>query len=94
MGIFDKVEKDAEEAMAQSSRVSVTMSMIAQEASQLGGGLAGHDQAGQDMQAARDLIGRQRGAYDQDQDRNDEARDGNEQAQDGDEQAQDGDEQG
>ncbi len=80
MGIFDKVEKDAEEAMAQDDP------RLAQQASQLGGGLAGHDQAGQDMQAARDLIGRQRGACDQDQDRNDEARDGNEQAQDGNEQ--------
>ena len=80
MGIFDKVEKDAEEAMAQDDP------RLAQPASQLGGGQAGGGQAGQDMQAARDLIGRQRGAYDQDQDRNDEARDGDEQARDGDEQ--------
>ena len=57
MGVFDKVEKDAEEAMAQDDPG------LAQQAGQFGGG-----QAGQDMQAARNLIGKQRGA-DQDQDR-------------------------
>ena len=57
MGVFDKVEKDAEEAMAQDDPGP------AQQAGQLGGG-----QVGQDMQAARNLIGKQRGAADQDGD--------------------------
>jgi hypothetical protein len=57
MGVFDKVVKDAEEAMARDDPA------LAQQAGQLGG-----DQAGQDMRAARNLIGKQRGAPDQDQD--------------------------
>ena len=57
MGVFDKVVKDAEEAMAQDDPG------LAQQAGQLGGG-----QVGQDMQAAQNLIGKQRGAQDQDQD--------------------------
>ena len=56
MGIFDRVEKDAEEAMAQDDP------RLAQ-AGQPGGG-----QAGQDTRAARSLIGKQRGARAQDQD--------------------------
>ena len=60
MGVFDKVVKDAEEAMARDDPG------LAQQAGQLG------DQAGQDMRAARNLIGKQRGArdqgHDQDQD--------------------------
>ena len=59
MGVFDKVVKDAEEAMARDDPG------LAQEAGQPGGG-----QAGQDMQAARHLVGKQRGAHDQDQDQN------------------------
>jgi hypothetical protein len=66
MGIFDKVEKDAEEAMAQDDP------KLAQQAGQLSGG-----QAGQDMQAAQNLIGRQRGA--QDQEGNDQGQDVNDQ---------------
>ena len=72
MGVFDKVEKDAEEAMAQDAP------RPAQQAGQLGGGqlsggqLSGGQlsggQVGQDMQAARNLIGKQRGAADQDGD--------------------------
>ena len=58
MGIFDKVEKDAEEAMAQDEP------RLAQRAD----GQLGAAQAAQDMQAARNLIGKQRGARDQDQD--------------------------
>jgi hypothetical protein len=61
MGIFDKVEKDAEEAMARDEP------KLAQQAGQAGGG-----QAGQDMLAAQNLIGRQRGAQDEDQDVNDQ----------------------
>jgi hypothetical protein len=53
MGVFDKVVKDAEEAMARDDPG------LAQQAGQPG------DQAGQDMQAAQHLIGKQRGAYDQ-----------------------------
>ena len=57
MGVFDKVVKDAEEAMARDDPG------LAQEAGQPGGG-----QAGLDMQAARHLVGKQRGAHDHDQD--------------------------
>jgi hypothetical protein len=59
MGVFDKVVKDAEEAMARDDPG------LAQQAGQPCG------QAGQDMQAAQHLIGKQRGAHDQshDQDR-------------------------
>jgi hypothetical protein len=57
MGVFDKVVKDAEEAMARDDPG------LAQQAGQFGGG-----QVGQDMQAAQNLIGKQRGAQDQDQD--------------------------
>jgi hypothetical protein len=52
MGVFDKVVKDAEEAMTRDDPG------LAQQAGQ----------AGRDMQAARNLIGKQRGARDQDQD--------------------------
>jgi hypothetical protein len=67
MGIFDKVEKDAEEAMAQDEP------RLAQRADgPLGAARAAQAvqtiQAGQEMQAARNLIGKQRGAQDQDQD--------------------------
>ena len=51
MGVFDKVVKDAEEAMARDDPG------LAQQAGQ----------AGQDMRAAQNLIGKQRGAPDQDQ---------------------------
>jgi hypothetical protein len=51
MGVFDKVVKDAEEAMARDDPG------LAQQAGQ----------AGQDMRAAQNLIGKQRGAHDQDQ---------------------------
>jgi hypothetical protein len=69
MGVFDKVVKDAEEAMARDDPGA------AQQAGRLGG-----DQAGQDMRAARNSIGKQRGARDQgldqdqagDQDRGDQ----------------------
>jgi hypothetical protein len=54
MGVFDKVVKDAEEAMAREDPG------LAQQAGQFGG-----DQAGQDMRAARSLIGKQRGAREQ-----------------------------
>ena len=68
MGVFDKVVKDAEEAMARADPG------LAQQAGQPGGDQA--DQAGQDMRAARDLIGKQRGGggHDQvsDQDRGDQ----------------------
>ena len=57
MGVFDKVVKDAEEAMARDDPG------LAQQAGQFGGG-----QVGQDMQAAQNLIGKQRGAQDQEQD--------------------------
>ena len=57
MGIFDKVVKDAEEAMARDDPG------LAQQAGQAGGG-----QVSQGMQAAQGLIGKQRGAQDQDQD--------------------------
>jgi hypothetical protein len=65
MGIFDKVEKDAED-MAQNDP------KLAQQAGQLG----------QDMKAAQNMIGKQRGAQDQDQDQagNDQA--GNDQVKD------------
>ena len=53
MGVFDKVVKDAEEAMARDDPGP------ARQAGQLGG-----DQAGHDMRAARNLIGKQRGARD------------------------------
>jgi hypothetical protein len=56
MGIFDRVVQDAAE-MTQADPE------LAQQASQVAGG-----QAGQDMQAVRSMIGRQRGAQDQDQD--------------------------
>jgi len=67
MGIFDKVEKDAEEAMAQDEP------NLAQRADGRPGAVqavqAAQDmQATRDMQAARNLIGKQRGARDQDQD--------------------------
>jgi hypothetical protein len=55
MGIFDKVEKDAEEAMAQDEP------RLAQRAD-------GPLGAARAAQAARSLIGKQRGAQDQDQD--------------------------
>ncbi len=54
MGVFDKVVKDAEEAMARDDP------RLAQQAGQLGG-----DQPCQDMRAARNVIGRQRGAGEQ-----------------------------
>jgi hypothetical protein len=56
MGIFDKVEKDAEEAMAQDEP----------KLAQLAGGQFGAPQAAEDMQAARNLIGKQRSDQDQD----------------------------
>jgi len=56
MGVFDKVVKDAEEAMARDDPG------LAQPAGQPGG------QAGRDMRAAQHLIGKQRGAHDDDQD--------------------------
>jgi hypothetical protein len=70
MGIFDKVEKDAEEAMTRDDP------KLAQQAGQLGGA-----QAGQGMQAARNLIGKQRGAQDdgQDEDSSDQGQDVNDQ---------------
>jgi hypothetical protein len=52
MGVFDKVVKDAEEAMARDDPGL---------AKQVG-------QAGRDMRAAQNLIGKQRGAHDHDQD--------------------------
>jgi hypothetical protein len=55
MGIFDKVENEAED-MAQKDP------NLAQQAGQLGGG-----QAGQDMQAAQNMVGQQRGSQDQNQ---------------------------
>jgi hypothetical protein len=61
VGIFDKVVKDAEEAMARDDPG------LAQQAGQAGGDQAS-GQAGQGMQAAQNLIGKQRGAQDQDQD--------------------------
>jgi hypothetical protein len=70
MGIFDKVEKDAEDMAQNDPR-------LAQQAGQLGG-----DQAGQGMQAAQNMIGKQRGARDQDQGQGDQGRDGNDQGQD------------
>ena len=57
MGVFDKVVKDAEEAMARDDPG------LAQQAGQFGG-----DQAGQDTRPARNLIGQQRGAGDHDHD--------------------------
>ena len=51
MGVFDKVVKDAEEAMARDDPG------LAQQAGR----------AGQDMRAAQKMIGKQRGARDQDQ---------------------------
>jgi hypothetical protein len=60
VGIFDKVLKDAEEAMARDDPG------LAQQAGQLGGGQVG--QVGRDMQAAQNLIGKQRGAQDRGQD--------------------------
>jgi hypothetical protein len=68
MGIFDKVEKDAEDMAQNDPR-------LAQQAGQFGG-----DQAGQDMRAAQNMIGKQRGAQDQDQ--GDQGQDGNDQGQD------------
>jgi hypothetical protein len=56
MGIFDRVEQDAEDLARSDPR-------LAQQAGQVGGG-----QLGQDMQAAQNMIGKQRGAQDQDQD--------------------------
>jgi hypothetical protein len=56
MGVFDKVVKDAEEAMARDDPG------LSQQAGQPGG------QAGRDMRAAQNLIGKQRGAHDDDQD--------------------------
>jgi hypothetical protein len=63
MGVFDKVVKDAEEAMARDDPG------LAQQAGPLGGG-----QAGQDMQAAQNLIGKQRGARDHNQDQDQDQR--------------------
>ncbi len=78
MGIFDKVEKDAEEAMAQDDP------RLAQQAGQAGGGQLSGGQTGcgqtgcgqlsadrlsRDMRAAQRLVGQQRGAPDQDEDR-------------------------
>jgi hypothetical protein len=51
MGVFDKVVKDAEEAMARDDPG------LAQQAGQ----------AGQGMEAAQNLIGKQRGAHEHDQ---------------------------
>jgi hypothetical protein len=65
MGIFDRVEQDAE-AMAQDDP------KLTQQAGQPGGG-----QLGWDGQAARHLIGKQRGAQDEDQDQH---QDGDDQA--------------
>jgi len=72
MGIFEKVEKDAED-MAQNDP------KLAQQAGQFGGG-----QAGQDMQAAQNMIGKQRGAQDQEQGQGqgDQGQDGHDQGQD------------
>ena len=67
MGIFDKVEKDAEEAMAQGDPG------LAQQAGQPGGG-----QPGQDRQAIQDLAGKQRGAQHRDRDQ-DQDQDGSDQ---------------
>jgi hypothetical protein len=62
VGIFDKVVKDAEEAMARDDPG------LGQQAGQLGDGQVGQvGQVGQGMQAAQNLIGKQRGAQDQDQ---------------------------
>jgi hypothetical protein len=69
MGIFDKVEKDAEDLARNDPK-------LAQQAGQLGGGQLGGGQLGQDMKAAQNMIGKQRGA--QDQAGNDQA--GNDQA--------------
>ena len=70
MGIFDKVEKDAEDLARNDPK-------LAQQAGPPGGG-----QLGQDMKAAQNMIGKQRGAQDQDQDQagNDQA--GNDQVKD------------
>jgi hypothetical protein len=61
MGVFDKVEKDAEEAMAQGDPG------LAPRSGQPGGG-----QTGQDRQATQDLTGKQGGARDHDQDGSDQ----------------------
>ena len=74
MGVFDKVVKDAEEAMARDDPG------LAQQAGPLGGG-----QAGQDMQAAQNLIGKQRGAHDQNQDQDQGSDQGGEDQDDSDE---------
>jgi hypothetical protein len=65
MGIFDKVEKDAEDLERNDPK-------LAQQAGQLDSG-----QPGQDMWTAQNMIGKQRGAQDQDQD---QRQAGNEQA--------------
>jgi len=67
MGIFDRVEKDAEEAMAQDGP------RIAQQAGQLGGAQLGGAQldggpAVQDRQATENPTGKPGGARDPDQD--------------------------
>ena len=63
MGIFDKVEQDAEDMMRDDPKV-------ARQASQLGGGQLSGGQLGWDMQAAQNMIGQQRGAQGQGQGRN------------------------
>ena len=74
MGIFDKVEKDAEEAMAQDEpRLAQRADGPPGAAQAIQAGQAG--QAGQHMRAARNLIGKQRGAQDHDQDGSDQDHD-------------------
>jgi hypothetical protein len=63
MGIFDKVEQDAEDMMRDDPK-------LAQQAGQLGG------QLGWDMQAARNMIGKQRGAPEQEQGQDQDGSDG------------------
>jgi hypothetical protein len=61
MGIFDRVEKDAEEAMAQDEP------RIAQQAGHLGGAQLDGGPAIQDRQATENLTGKPGGARDPDQ---------------------------
>ena len=77
MGIFDKVQQDAED-------MSQNDPKLVQQAGQLGGG-----QLGWDMQVARNMIGKQRGAHDQDQDQDQDQ--GQDQAGDAQDQDQDQD---
>jgi hypothetical protein len=63
MGIFDKVEQDAEDMTHDDPK-------LAQQATRFVGGQAGQDT--QDMQAAQNMIGQQRGAKDQDRDGTDQ----------------------